>query len=132
MILGEQGCHTPLLGLGIEFGNLCGKMKPVDTFSVGEICRPVYSRPRITFLWSSLHALSSGFTEKIVSIKTVQEQTVQEHLIELSVGETLQVGEYTVTVVSVEGDELCFEIVNDGQDEVGEIVPQEEPELIAH
>lgn len=39
---------------------------------------------------------------------------MQERLIELSVGETLHVGEYTVTVVAVEGDELSFEIREDG------------------
>ncbi len=56
---------------------------------------------------------------------------MQEHLIELSVGETLQVGEYTVRIVTVEGDELCFEIVDDGQNEVGEIIAKDEPELAA-
>ncbi|MEW4486959.1 hypothetical protein AB1L42_02700 [Thalassoglobus sp. JC818] len=42
---------------------------------------------------------------------------MQEHLIELSVGETFQVGEYTVTLLDVEGDELALEIMEDGQDE---------------
>ncbi|WP_417847540.1 hypothetical protein [Thalassoglobus sp.] len=45
---------------------------------------------------------------------------MQEHLIELSVGETIHVGEYTVTIVSVEGDGLCFEILDDGQAEIDE------------
>ncbi len=55
---------------------------------------------------------------------------MQEHLIELSVGETLQVGEYTVTIVSVEGDELCFEIIDDGQNGVGKIIAKDEEALV--
>ena len=40
---------------------------------------------------------------------------MQEHLIELSVGETFQVGEYIVTLLDVDGDQLAFEIIEDGQ-----------------
>lgn len=51
---------------------------------------------------------------------------MQERLIELSVGETLHVGQYTVTVVAVEGEELCFEIDNGGQNESDEFTLNEE------
>ncbi|WP_437229167.1 hypothetical protein SH661x_001290 [Planctomicrobium sp. SH661] len=40
---------------------------------------------------------------------------MQEHLIELCVGETLQVGRYRVTLLQVNGDELSIEV--DGDDE---------------
>ena len=40
---------------------------------------------------------------------------MQEHLIELSVGDTFQVGNYTVTLLDVNGNELAIEIVDDGQ-----------------
>ncbi len=40
---------------------------------------------------------------------------MQEHLIELRIGETLQVGQYKVTVIDVDGDELCVQI--DGHDD---------------
>lgn len=40
---------------------------------------------------------------------------MQEHLIELSVGETIQVGQFSVTLVGVNGDELCIEIEGDDQ-----------------
>lgn len=54
----------------------------------------------------------------------MQEQSiVQEHLVELSVGETLQVGGCTVTIVAIEGDELCFEIVDDGENGLFEFSP---------
>jgi len=39
---------------------------------------------------------------------------VQEHLIELCVGETIQVGQYRVTLLQVDGDELNIEV--DGGD----------------
>jgi len=57
-------------------------------------------------------------------------QPVQERLIELSVGETVQVGEYTVTIVAIEGDELRFEIDEDGQNFL-EDYPSDELEVVA-
>lgn len=39
---------------------------------------------------------------------------MQEHLIELSVGDTIQVGEYRVTVLQINGDELSIEVDGDG------------------
>lgn len=39
---------------------------------------------------------------------------MQEHLIEMSIGETIQVGQFAVTLLDVDGDELCIEI--DGDD----------------
>jgi len=42
---------------------------------------------------------------------------VQEHLIELCVGETIQVGQYRVTLLQVDGDELNIEV--DGDDGAG-------------
>ncbi|WP_139228565.1 hypothetical protein [Planctomicrobium piriforme] len=42
---------------------------------------------------------------------------MQEHLIELRVGQTLQVGQYKVTLLEIDGDELCVQI--DGQDDGG-------------
>ncbi|WP_437202439.1 hypothetical protein [Planctomicrobium sp. SH664] len=44
---------------------------------------------------------------------------VQEHLIELSVGESIQVGEYFVRILDVNGDELCIEIDGDDQGGLG-------------
>jgi hypothetical protein len=41
---------------------------------------------------------------------------VQEQLIELSIGETLQVGQYKVTLLDVEGDELCLQVISDEND----------------
>jgi hypothetical protein len=38
---------------------------------------------------------------------------VQEHLIELSIGETLQVSQYKVTLLEINGDELCLQVVSD-------------------
>ncbi len=55
---------------------------------------------------------------------------MQERLIELSVGETVQVGEYTVTIVAIEGDELRFEIDEDGQNFL-EDYPSDELEVVA-
>jgi len=40
---------------------------------------------------------------------------VQEHLIELRVGEILQVGRYQVTLLEVDGEELCVQV--DGLDD---------------
>jgi len=40
---------------------------------------------------------------------------VPEHLFELSIGQTLQVGQYKVTLLDVEGEELCVQI--DGADD---------------
>ena len=40
---------------------------------------------------------------------------MQEHLIELCVGETLQVGRYRVTLLQVNGDELSIEVDGDGE-----------------
>ena len=50
---------------------------------------------------------------------------VQEHLIELCVGETIQVGQYAVKLVEVDGDQLCFEIQTDDDNgsEWGQISP---------
>jgi len=39
----------------------------------------------------------------------------EQHLIELCVGETLQVGQYKVTLLDVDGEELCVQI--DGWDD---------------
>lgn len=41
---------------------------------------------------------------------------MQEHLIEMCVGETIQVGQFSVTLLDVNGDELCIEIEGDDQD----------------
>ncbi len=43
---------------------------------------------------------------------------MQQHLIELSVGETLQVGQYTVTLLDIDGDALSIEI--EGFDDHGD------------
>ena len=43
---------------------------------------------------------------------------MQEHLIELRVGESIQVGDLLVRIVDVNGDELSFEIDGDGQSEL--------------
>ena len=40
---------------------------------------------------------------------------VQDHLIEFTVGETIQIGQYAVTLVEVDGTELCLQI--EGYDE---------------
>lgn len=42
---------------------------------------------------------------------------MQEHLIELSVGDTLRIGDHTVTIVGIDGDELCLELNHDGETE---------------
>ncbi|MCA8998655.1 MAG: hypothetical protein KDA80_16770 [Planctomycetaceae bacterium] len=39
---------------------------------------------------------------------------MQELLIELSVGETIQIGAFSVTVLEVDGDDLVVEIESDG------------------
>lgn len=57
---------------------------------------------------------------------------MQDHLIELSVGETIQIDEYSVTVVSIEGDQLCLEILDDEQNESGEVLPALEALLAAN
>lgn len=41
---------------------------------------------------------------------------MRNHLIELRVGEALQVGQYTVRLLEVDGAELHLEIEGDGQD----------------
>ena len=56
---------------------------------------------------------------------------MQEHLIELSVGEILHVGEYTVKIVAIEGEDLCFEILDDGQNDAGELIREQEEDLVA-
>ncbi len=96
-----------------KFENLWWKLKQLDVFQLASlellcIVRTalqdvVFSRP----MQGALDDISSGSRRSIV----------QEHLIELSVGDTIHIGEYTVTIVAVEGDELCFEIVDDGQNE---------------
>lgn len=42
---------------------------------------------------------------------------MQEHLIELCVGDTIQVGQHKVRLLDIDGDQLCFEI--NGPDEDG-------------
>lgn len=49
-----------------------------------------------------------------------------EHLIELSVGESLHVGEYLVTLLNVTGDQLAIEIFAGGEDDVAEISQHDE------
>ncbi len=44
---------------------------------------------------------------------------VQEHLFELSIGQTLQVGLYKVTLLDVDGEDLCVQI--DGLDDDGNV-----------
>lgn len=46
--------------------------------------------------------------------RSTRRDLVQEHLIELSVGDTIQVGEYRVTVLQINGDELSIEVDGDG------------------
>lgn len=46
---------------------------------------------------------------------------MQEHLIELCVGETLQVGRYRVTLLQVQGDELSIEVDGDGDCDLNEL-----------
>lgn len=43
---------------------------------------------------------------------------VQEHLFELSIGQTLQVGLYKVTLLDVDGEDLCVQI--EGLDDDGD------------
>ena len=50
---------------------------------------------------------------------------VQEHLIELSVGESIQVGGYVVTLIGVHGDQLAIEIVDGGQYEGNELCDEQ-------
>ncbi|WP_437188395.1 hypothetical protein SH668x_001840 [Planctomicrobium sp. SH668] len=40
---------------------------------------------------------------------------MQEHLIEICVGETIMVGQCRITVLKTQGDELFFEIDGDGE-----------------
>ena len=51
---------------------------------------------------------------------------MEQHLIELSLGEAVQVGQYTVTLLSIEGDEFCIEI--DGEEDYGIAQASELPE----
>lgn len=44
---------------------------------------------------------------------------MQEHLIELNIGDTLQVGQYKVTLLDVDGGELCFQIDGDDDGDCG-------------
>ena len=53
--------------------------------------------------------------------------TVQEHLIELSVGETFQVGSYLVTLLDVDGDEYCIQVDDSGSDESNDEVVHDLP-----
>ena len=46
-----------------------------------------------------------------------REGTVQEHVVELLVGESVQVGEFVVTVIDVDGGEISFRI-DSPQDEL--------------
>lgn len=55
---------------------------------------------------------------------------MQELLLELSVGDTLRIDTYSVKVVAITGDDIEIEIVDDGQNEVGEVVPICEEELV--
>lgn len=48
---------------------------------------------------------------------------MQEHLIELCVGETLHVGSYAVTLVEVDGGELCLKI--EGYDDEEDVLAQD-------
>ena len=55
------------------------------------------------------------------SFQSSRRELVQEHLIELCVGETLQVGCYRVTLLQVNGDELSIEVDGDGEFDLEEI-----------
>lgn len=94
-------------------------MRGLDVFSVGDFLTRMYSPLRFAVRAECPLYNSSGS----------RRQPVQERLIELTVGETVQVGEYTVKVVAVDGDEIRFEVEEDGQDFV-EIYPSEELELL--
>lgn len=95
-------------------------MRGVDVFSVGDFSARMYSPHRFAVRAEYPLYNSSGS----------RRHPVQERLIELSVGETVQVGEYTVKVVAVDGDEIRFEVEEDGQDFV-EKYPSEELEVVA-
>ena len=47
-------------------------------------------------------------------IVVFRSNTLQEIQIELSVGETLRIGDYTVTLLEIDGDELVVELDSDG------------------
>lgn len=69
--------------------------------------------------YSPQHAIqdSERFTGILFRYSLRGETLVQEHLIEMSVGETIQVGQYSVTLLDVNGDELCVEINGDDRDD---------------
>jgi hypothetical protein len=42
---------------------------------------------------------------------------VHERLIEMSVGETVRIGRYWVTLLDVDGDQLCLQVEPDGDED---------------
>ena len=56
---------------------------------------------------------------------------MQQHLFELTVGETLLIDDFKVKVVAVDGENICFEIVDDGQNDTAGVVPVCEGDLVA-
>lgn len=60
-------------------------------------------------------------------VSAMQRFTVQEHLIELSVGETFQVGSYLVTLLDVDGDEFCIQVDDGGSEHADEEVIHDLP-----
>jgi hypothetical protein len=42
---------------------------------------------------------------------------VQEQEIELSIGDSIQIGQHTVTVIDIEGTEVCFRIEHEEEQE---------------
>jgi hypothetical protein len=55
---------------------------------------------------------------------------VQEHLIEMSIGETIQVGQFAVTLLDVNGGELCIEIDGGEGGDWSELEPTTEDTLV--
>jgi len=96
----------------------CGlKMfRPRSVFQLATSHIRCYSPSFVKPFW-----VSTIWCEPLVSFQFSRRNLVQEHLIELCVGETLQVGRYRVTLLQVDGDELSIEVDGDGEYDLNEL-----------
>ncbi len=67
----------------------------------------------------SVQGVTGSLVTHHLSGLSSRRDVVQEHLIELSIGDTLQVGQYKVTLLDVDGGELCFQIDGDDDGDCG-------------
>src|SRR5690606_27440982 len=82
-------------------------------FQLARLESHCYSAHLLIRSWSHRSSVTPRFSDQSSRSVVVQ----QQHLIELCVGETLQVGQFKVTLLVIDGEELCVQI--DGRDDDG-------------